>query len=53
MKTVQTEGGWMWYVNQVKTNSGLPIADYKELMKNYMASKRWEKVVEEMKNVSN
>ena len=49
MKTVETEGNWMWYVGKVKSESGKPIDDYKELMKKYMAGKSWESVVEEMK----
>lgn len=48
MKTVETKGGWIWYVNQIKS-SGVQITDYKELLKMYMAGKPWQKAIEEMK----
>lgn len=51
MKTVETVGCWMWYVNQIKS-SGVQITDYKELLKKYMAGTPWQTTVEEMNNVS-
>lgn len=48
MKTIETVGGWTWYVRQVKENSKTPITDYKELMKKYMVGIHWETVVKEM-----
>jgi hypothetical protein len=48
MKTVETVGCWMWYVNQIKANTETPITDYKELLKSYMAGKTWETIVKEM-----
>lgn len=47
MKTVETVGGWIWYVNRVKEH--VAITDYKELLKDYMAGKPWETTVEEIK----
>lgn len=45
-----TIGGWMWYVEQVKTvvKRDLVKKDYQDLMQNYGTGVPWEKAASEL-----
>lgn len=56
MKVVSdTPGGWMQYVKDVTSGLGrsLTDAEYKVVMKCYIAPKSFEQTVQELQNVTN
>lgn len=50
-KDTDTVGNWMWYIRNVRENTGRAIdgKEYKEVLMKYISGKPWQTTVEEMK----
>ncbi len=41
-KKGDSEGGWVWYVEQIKAAHPEAVLDYQALMKHYITGTKWE-----------